>query len=103
MSSFSEVVQWLEEHQEIQGVNVSDILELPEPLRQTMQKMLYGQSMSLGQFADEMSFSISDADLLSQVLVKKGYLIVVGEEGKDKTTYRVRLAKIRGRQIDIDL
>jgi hypothetical protein len=103
MLTYSELVQWMQEQPEIQGVNLSYILELPDPLRQTLQKMLHDYSMTLGEFSEDIKFPIAEAEVISQILVEKGYLIVTGEEDEDKATYRLRLAKTRGRKIDIDL
>ena len=103
MLSYSELLQWLHEQPEIQGVNLSTILELPDPLRQTLQKMLHDHSMTLGQFSQETHYSLDEAESISQILVQKGYLVVIKEAEIDKETYCLRLAKIRGKQISVDL
>ena len=103
MLSYSELTQWLHEQPEIQGVNLSTILDLPDPLRQTLQKMLHDHSMTLGQFAKELHFSLDEADAVSQILMQKGYLVVAAQADGDRGIYCLRLAKIRGRQISVDL
>ena len=100
--TYSELVQWLRDCPVIPGVNLSYIMELPDPLKTTLQKMLRGPSLTLGQFAKDVEFPLAETEVLTDIMVEKGYLIINGEEGADKTTFRVHLARTRGHSISID-
>ena len=74
------------------GVTMQDIMALPEPLSQTLIKLIRKRRMSLDDLATELELAPAQMSKLCDVLIHKGYLKVSTNRRESEPVYRLLLA-----------
>ncbi len=101
MTAFADLQQQLAQLKPVRGIAPVDVLSLPDVLATVVRKMMRG-GMTLSALAGELGLPLDQARQVGDVMVEKGYLTSEGAES-DGVTYRVYFARMRGRNIAIDL
>ena len=95
--------QELNKRSKVEGITPLDVMELPEPLRTAMNKLMRKGSMTVGGLALELNIETVEARELGQTLVEKGFLHLGEQKTDGEIVYRVRLGRTRGRSMPLDL
>lgn len=78
------------------GINMSNILRLPPPLRSLLNWLIRSKSLNLAQMAGFLEEDEESVHPILTALMEKGLLEQI--EGEGKTTYRVRMQSSRKRK-----
>ena len=106
-SLFDKLQSELEDREEEGGITALDLLDLPSELRKIMRFMLRQVESSRTDLTDHIKtwekekLSDSDLDKSLEALVKQGWLLRLGEEGKWR--YKVNLRRKKGSEIAASL
>jgi hypothetical protein len=100
---FDRMQQDLDKRVKVEGITPLDVLELPEPLRTAMNKLMRKGSMTLSELTAELNIEMVEARQLGQLLVEKGFASLVEQQADGEIVYRVRLGRTRGRSVPLDL
>jgi hypothetical protein len=100
---FEHIQQELNKRSKVEGITPLDVMELPEPLRTAMNKLMRKGSMTVGELAVELNIEMVEARQLGQMLVEKGLLSLVEQKADGEIVYRVRLGRTRERSVPLDL
>ena len=95
--------QELNKRSKVEGITPLDVMELPEPLRTAMNKLMRKGSMTVGELAAELNIEMVEARQLGEMLVAQGLLSLVEQKADGEIVYRVRLGRTRGRSVPLDL
>ena len=91
MSQVDDLLQMLEQYDaRDRGVDVADVLSLPEPFAQVFSHLLRKRRMDLVMLAREFRLTAVDTEKLSNALVEKGFLREITSK-QGGTFYRLRL------------
>jgi len=102
VATFETLIQRLSELERVEGITPVDILFLPEGLHRTVRRMLK-RGMTLVEIADDLGLSAAEALQVCEMLIDKGFLAPEAAVDSGAPRYRVRLARIRSRNIPLDL
>jgi hypothetical protein len=100
---FEHIQQELNKRSKVEGITPLDVMELPEPLRTAMNKLMRKGSMTVGELAAELNIEMVEARQLGEMLVAQGLLSLVEQKADGEIVYRVRLGRTRGRSVPLDL
>ncbi len=103
MASFDALWQAVTRLKPVEGVLPMDVLDMPAPLGGTLRKFIRTGSMSLAELAADLELNQNQAREVGDVLVQKGYLNAEEHAQGGSVTYRVYLARMRKRNIPLDL
>jgi hypothetical protein len=87
----------------VEGITPLDVVELPEPLRTAMNKLMCKGSMTLSELSVELNLKMVEARQLGQMLIEKGLLTLVEQQADGEILYRPRWGHTRGRSVPLDL
>jgi hypothetical protein len=102
MTAFADLQQQIAGLVPVKGIMPVDILQLPDPLATVVKKMMRG-GMPLVELADELTLPPEQAREIGDLLVEKGFLISQERAGSGEVVYKVYFARMRRRDIAIDL
>lgn len=92
MSQVDELLHMLDQYDATnRGVDVEDVLTLPEPFGRVFSHLLRRRKMDLIELAREFRLTAVEAEKLSRALITKGFLREVASKQGD-TFYRLRIA-----------
>jgi hypothetical protein len=94
--------QELDKRFKVEAITPLDVMELPEPLRTAMHKLMRKGSMTLSELTAELNVEMVEARRLGQTLVEKGLLSLVEQKADGEIVYRLRLGRTRGRSVPLD-
>jgi hypothetical protein len=103
MAGFDSLWQAVNRLKPVDGVLPMDVLDMPDPLGGLIRKFIRSGSLSLAEFAADLQVPPDQARRVGHVLVKKGYLHAEEHAQGGQVTYRVYLARMRKRNIPLDL
>ncbi|MEN8241854.1 MAG: hypothetical protein ABFS17_08030 [Chloroflexota bacterium] len=105
---FNKLQNELDILQKEDGVTPLDLADLPTPLRRIMRKMLRALELDhdavakiFNELPEEERKEVKDLDAALKILSKQGWVIVLGEEGKQR--YKVNLRRKRGSNLAADI
>ncbi len=88
----------------MRGVSALDILNLPDEVGQLIRIMSSEKTMTLTEIAQHFGLPDSKAKDLMNVLVERGYMQAIEPEPPEESLrYRVSYARMRKRNIPLDL
>jgi predicted transcriptional regulator len=88
----------------VKGVSALDILNLPDEIGQLIRILSNEKTMALAEIAQHFDLPESKTEEIMKVLVERGYMQVVNPETpQDQLRYRVYYARMRKRNIPLDL
>lgn len=91
MSNFEQLRQEVEQlPAETEGVSMSHLLALPDPLGRTLRRLVRRRSTTTAQFAEALAVTETEAAHLLQLLLQRGYVQKLS--GKEPSCYKVRFA-----------
>ena len=101
MASFEALRREIAALDRVGGISPDEVVTLPEDLHAAFRKMLKG-AITLDELALELGVAEGEAREIGQLLVEKGFL---QKEDFDPAAirYRVRFARMRTRNIPLDL
>ena len=95
---------------QVNGLVPVDILNLPHALGRVIRGLVRDKSITSAELADAVGISEQEAITVADLLVDKGYLLVVDdpaltddEAAAGSRVYRIRFARIKKHNISIDL
>jgi len=91
----------LEEQEKAEGLTMTEILTMPDPLRQLVNWMLRQQSVDFTEIAAFVGEDEATSHAMLETLIERG--IVQQVVNDDVARYHVRMASRRGRQIPLDI
>lgn len=103
---FDRLQQELKKRSKVEGITPADVMDLPEPLRTVMNKIMRKGSMTLSELAAELKLKTAEAHRLGQILVEKGFLNSTGGKADSEIVYRThfaRKARKRGHGLPLDV
>lgn len=104
MVNFHTLRQQLENIPFIQGISPVDVLALPNSIGKIIRKMTRENCLTIEQIADELDLGLDEAKDIADLLVDKGYLkSETQQKDADSPLYRVYYARMRKRNIPLDL
>jgi hypothetical protein len=115
MADFSHLRKELTEVPQVNGIVPVDILNLPEEIGVVVRGMVRDRAITSVELADALEISEKEALTAAEILVEKGYLLVVeddaagaqadsdDEDAGGVQTYRIRFARMRRHNIPRDL
>ena len=81
----------------VEGITLADVMNLPEPLRSGINKIMREGSVTLSEFAAELKLETAETRQLGQMLMEKGFLVATEPQADGEILYRPRFAKSRNR------
>jgi hypothetical protein len=102
MTTFADLRQQVAGLAPVKGIMPVDILQLPDSLATVVRKMMRG-GMPLSEVADDLTLSPEQAREIGDLLVEKGFLTSQEHAESGEVVYKVYFARMRGRDIAIDL
>ena len=102
MAIFETLKQRLIELDRVNGITPVEVLDLPEGLHVAVRKMLK-RAMTLGELASELSLPMDETLQIGNLLVDKGFLQMEAMTEDGTIRYKVRFARMRSRNIPLDL
>jgi hypothetical protein len=87
----------LENLSKVEGITPADVMNLPEPLRSGINKIMHEGSVTLSEFAAELKLEIAETRQLGQMLIEKGFLVATEAQADGEILYHARFAKSRKR------
>lgn len=103
MATFDLLERALEERPKLEGVTPEDIMELPQPLRESMQMILRVGAVSLSEMASDLGLNQDQAGRVADLLIDRGFLAAAGETPGGDRLYRINLAPRKRRRVPTDL
>ncbi len=102
---FDRLQRELKKLSKVEGITPADAMDLPEPLRMVMNKIMRKGSMTLSELATELRLKTTEARRLGQMLVEKGFLSSTRRKTDGEIVYRTHFAKSRksGRGMPLDI
>jgi hypothetical protein len=74
MGIFDHRQQELDKRSRVEGVTLADVIELPEPWRTAMNRMMRADSMTLNGLSAELNLDAAETCQIAEMLVEKGFL-----------------------------
>jgi len=102
VATFEMLKQRLVDLDRVNGITPVEVLDLPEGLHVAVRKMLKGP-MTLGEFARELNLPVEETRQIGDLLVAKGFLQAEELIADGAIRYRVHFARMRSRNIPLDL
>jgi DNA-binding MarR family transcriptional regulator len=99
METFEQLLGEFAQHPVVDGVSPSDLLDLPDPLRTTLNRLLRKGRATLGELASDLQLGTAEAQPVVDLLIEKGFLRADRRAPEDDLTYRVRTRRIAGRML----
>jgi predicted ArsR family transcriptional regulator len=103
MENFDALLERLAQLEKVNGITPVDILQLPQPLDVVVREMMRKGGMALAELASRLDLSMAETRRLGELLIEKGFLQSEDREESEGVVYKVYLARIRGRNISLDL
>jgi DNA-binding MarR family transcriptional regulator len=100
---FDRLQRELKKRSKVEGITPADVMDLPEPLRTAMHKMMRKGSMTLSELAAELKLKTAETRRLGQMLVERGFLSSIEREADGEIVYQTRFARKRGRSVPFDI
>ncbi len=94
---FDRLQRELKKRSKVEGITPADAMDLPEPLRTTMNKIMRNGSMTLSELAAELELKTAETRRLGEMLIEKGFLKSTEREADGEVIYRTRFARARKR------
>ena len=91
----------LEEQEKADGLTMTEILTMPDPLRQLVNWMLRQQSVDFAEIVAFVGEDETTSRAMLESLMERGVVHRISND--DTARYHVRMASRRGRQIPIDI
>jgi hypothetical protein len=98
---FDRLQRELKKRSKVEGITPADVMDLPEPLRTAMNKMMRRGSMTLSELAAELKLETAETRRLGQMLVENGFLSSLEREADGEIIYQTRFARKRGVPLDV--
>ena len=102
MTTFETLKQRLIELDRVNGITPVEILDLPKGLHVAVRKMLKSP-MTLEELASELSLPVEETRQIGDLLVDKGFLQIEEPIEESLIRYKVHFARMRSRNIPLDL
>jgi hypothetical protein len=96
MVDFESLRTKLDDVPKVNGISPMDVLDLPDPLGGIIRRMIREKSMSLPEFAEALDLPSSQAEMIGERMVQKGYF---EKEEHEIVIYKVKYAQKRKRFI----
>lgn len=103
MVNFDELMKQLQAVSIFPGITPVDILALPDPVDSAVQKILRRGPMGVAEMAAVLNLPEDEAKQIADILVEKGYLLMEERHNDGSVVYKVYFARMRGRNIPLDL
>jgi hypothetical protein len=102
---FDRLQRELKKRSKVEGITPADAMDLPEPLRTAMNKIMRKGSMTLSELTTELNLKTAKTRRLGEILIEKGFLNSTERKADDEIVYRTRFAKSRkrGRGVPLDV
>jgi DNA-binding MarR family transcriptional regulator len=100
---FDRLQRELKKRSKVEGITPADVMELPEPLRTAMNKIMRKGSMTLSELAAELKLKTAETRRLGQMLVEKGFLSSIRRKADGEIVYQTRFVRKRGRSVPLDI
>ena len=100
---FDRLQRELKKRYKHEGITPADVMELPEPLRTAMSRMMRKGSMTLSELASELNLERAETRRLGQMLVEKGFLSSSRRTADGEIVYRTHFTHKRGRSVPLDI
>ena len=81
-----ELAEWVDSS----GVSPSTLLQLNEPLRSTLKRILRQGSITFGDLADQLGLSMTETEMIADLLVACGFLKTSERSPSGELTYTIR-------------
>jgi GAF domain-containing protein len=94
---FDRLQRELKERSKVEGITPADAMDLPEPLRTAMNKIMRKGSMTLSDLTVELNLKTVETRRLGQMLIEKGFLNSTERKADGEIVYRAHFAKSRKR------
>jgi len=101
---FDRLQREIEKRSKVEGLTPAEVMDLPEPLRRAMNKMMRRGSMTLSELSADLGLKTAETRRLGQMLVEKGFLSSVEREVDGEIVYQTRFgrkARKRGMPLDV--
>lgn len=102
MESYEHILQELEKLEPVAGIIPTDVLDLPDMIGTVIRLLIRKGSMTLPDLAAAMQLEPAQARQIGDILTQKGFLVKEYRSGKE-LIYRAYIARMRGRNIPLDL
>jgi hypothetical protein len=100
---FAKLQQALAHLEQVKGVTPVEILELPSPLDEIVRGMMRSGGLTLEELASKLELTTEEARQLGDLLIEKGFLKTEERQENGGVLYKVYFARMRGRNIPLDL
>ncbi len=100
---FARLQQALARLEKVKGVTPVEILELPSPLDEIVREMMRRGRLTLDELAAKLELAPEEARQLAELLIEKGFLQTEERQENGGVLYKVYFARMRGRNIPLDL
>jgi hypothetical protein len=100
---FDRLQRELEKRSRVEGITPADVMELPEPLRTAMNKIMRKGSMTLSELTAELNLRTAETRRLGEILVEKGFLSSIRREADGEIVYQTRFTRKHGRGVPFDI
>lgn len=99
---FDRLQRELKKRPKVEGITPADVMDLPEPLRTAMNKMMRKGSMTLSELTAELNLKTTQTRRLGAMLIEKGFLSSIEQEADGEIVYQTRFARKRRRSVSLD-
>jgi predicted ArsR family transcriptional regulator len=102
MPDFDTVIAQLEQLKRVEGMTITDVLQLPDTVGNLLRKIIRKSAMTMPEIAEELGLAVDESQRVCETLVEKGFLT---ENAADEArgdmikSYRVYMARMRQRNI----
>jgi hypothetical protein len=100
---FDRLQRELKKRPKVEGITPADVMELPEPLRTAMNKMVRKGSMTLSELTAELNLKTTQTRRLGAMLIEKGFLSSIEQEADGEIVYQTRFTRKHGRGVPFDI
>ena len=100
---FDRLQRELKKRPKVEGITPADMVDLPEPLRTAMNKMVRKGSMTLSELTAELNLKTTQTRRLGAMLIEKGFLSSIEQEADGEIVYQTRFARKCGRSVSLDI
>jgi len=90
------ILQAIEAYPADEGLSLSGVMALPDPLGPTLNRMIRRGSLTLPDLSATLGLALDDGRLVAELLVARG--LVSSTERDGQMVYRARLARKQGRE-----
>ena len=101
MGLFDRLQTEIEAREKAAGLSMTDILDLPDNLRQLFAWMMHESEVSLQQVIEHTGQNKKATLVMLKALVEKGFVREI--DLKEEKRFRVRLAAKKGKEIPLDI